>query len=62
MDYLSAMPEDVKESLPNELKDFPCSKSMEVTEEVFKRFLAEHKNDFDILDNKNAQVPAVAFI
>ena len=35
---------------------------MEVTEEVFKRFLAEHKNDFDILDNKNAQVPAVAFI
>lgn len=62
LDYLSSMPEDIKESLPDELKDFPCSESMEVTKEVFKQFLAEHKNDFNISDNKNAQVPAVSFI
>lgn len=62
LDYLSSLPEEAEKDLPEEFKDFPCFTSMEVTEEVFKQFLAEHKDDFDISDNKNAQVPAIAFI
>lgn len=32
-----------------------------VTEEEFRAFLSDHVDDFDILDNKNAQVPSVGF-
>lgn len=50
------------DKMPNEFLNAPCSVFMEVTEEDFKEFLRSHIDDFDILDNKNAQVPSVAFI
>lgn len=36
--------------------------SIDVTEEEFNAFLLSHIDDFDILDNKDAQVPSVVFI
>ena len=51
-----------RHELPEEVEDVPCEVPIQVTEEVFRQFLMSHKNDFDIKDNKNAQVPSVAFI
>lgn len=62
LDFLSSLSESEKKDLPKELQDFPCSEPMEVTEEAFKHFIMSHKDDFDISDNINAQVPSVSFI
>lgn len=50
------------DAMPNELLNTPCSVSMEVTKEEFEIFLRTHSEDFDILDNKNAQVPSYSLI
>jgi len=42
--------------------DSSVTYQMDVSEGKFKYFLSNHINDFDIPDNKNAQVPSVAFI
>lgn len=62
LDYLSSLSEDVKKDLPVEFKDLPCAEPMEVSEEIFRQFVMSHKDDFDITDNINAQVPSVSFI
>lgn len=62
LDYLSHLPEEVEKDLPEDLKGFPCSEPMDVSEEEFRTFLREHLNDFDISDNRRAQVPSVSFI
>lgn len=65
LDYYDDMPDNVKEitkDLPENLRNLPCSFPMEVTEEEFKEFLGGHLDDFDISDNKNAQVPSVSFV
>lgn len=62
LDYLSPLSENEKEDLPKELREIPCSEPMEVSEDVFKQFIMSHKDDFDITDNINAQVPSVSFI
>ena len=61
LDYLSDMPEDVKEKMPKQFKHLPMITPMEVSEQEFRTFLSENKDGFDITDNKNAQVPGVAF-
>lgn len=38
------------------------SADMSVSEEVFRQFIKEHLDDFDISDNVNAQCPAVSMI
>lgn len=62
LDIISSLPEDIRNDLPEMLKDMPCSEPMEVSEEEFKEFLAIHKCDFNISDNMKAQVPSVAFV
>ena len=62
LDYLDELPEEARRILPDELKDFPCSSLMEVTEDEFRDFVGRHLDDFDISDNINAQVPSIAFI
>lgn len=62
LDYSSSLSEEQEINMPKEFCDLPCSTPMEVTEEVFKQFIMSHKEDFDITDNKNAQVPSFSFI
>lgn len=47
--------------MPN-IKDIPVSEPVTVTEEVFREFLFNHKDDFDITDNIRAQVPSMTWI
>ncbi len=55
------MPE-LADKLPTEFQSLPVSESIEVSEDVFKNFILNHLNDFDISDNKKAQCPSVGFI
>lgn len=53
---------DEKENgLPEEFQNLPIAEPMAVTEEIYRKFLADHVGDFDISDNKQAQVPSVTF-
>lgn len=62
LDYYCSLSESERNNLPDEVKELPCSTPMEVTEKEFKDFLTSHLNDFDISDNKPAQVPSIRFI
>lgn len=62
LDYFDLLPDEIRKDLPEQLKDFPSSTPMEVTEEEFKSFLISHIDEFDITDNINAQVPSVSYI
>ena len=53
--------EDMKD-LPTDMKNMPVSLSVEVSEDVFRKFLSEHADDFDISDNVNAQVPSFGYL
>ncbi len=53
---------ELADKLPTEFQSFPVSESIEVSEDVFRNFILNHLNDFDISDNKKAQCPAVSFI
>lgn len=53
--------EDGMNDLPEEFQNVPVSEPSVVSEEEFRAFLSEHVDDFDILDNKHAQVPSVMF-
>lgn len=55
------MPE-LANKLPTELQSLPVSESIEVSEDVFRNFILNHLNDFDISDNQKAQCPSVGFI
>lgn len=55
------MPESA-DKLPTELQSLPVSESLKVSEDVFKNFILNHLNDFDISDNQKAQCPSVGFI
>lgn len=62
LDYLIDFTEEQKKNLPDFITEMPVSSPMTVTEEVFREFLRTHVDDFDISDNKNAQVPAYFFV
>lgn len=53
--------EDDMNDLPEEFQNVLISEPSVVSEEEFRAFLSEHVYDFDILDNKHAQVPSVMF-
>lgn len=55
------MPE-LADKLPTEFQSLPVSESLKVSEDVFKNFILNHLNDFDISDNQKAQCPSVGFI
>lgn len=55
------MPE-LAAKLPEEFKGMPVSESTQVSEKVFRDFILNHLDDFDISDNKKAQCPSVAFV
>lgn len=62
LDYLSSLPDSERKDLPKEFQNLPFTEPMEVSGEVFREFLREHIDDFDISDNRNAQVPSISFI
>lgn len=62
LDLLDNPPEELLKDLPEEFKNMPCSTPMEVSESEFKDFLSNDINEFDISDNKKAQVPSVSYI
>ena len=62
LDYKSEWPEEFLKDMPESMKNLPVSSVMEVTEEEFEEFLSKHLDDFDITDNRNAQVPSVSYI
>lgn len=62
LDYLDELPEGVREKMPVQFRNMPCSAPMEVSREEFETFLKEHIKDFNISDNINAQVPSISFI
>lgn len=62
LDYYTKIPDDLRDTLPDCIKNLPCSTNMEVSEEEFKKFLKGHLADFDISDNVSAQVPSVSFV
>lgn len=53
---------DCGKEFPKEIQDMLVSESNIVSEEEFRAFLVSHKDDFDISDNKPAQVPSVAWL
>lgn len=62
LDCLSSLTDDIRNIIPEELRNLPCSEPMVVSKDEFMMFLKEHVDDFDISDNVNAQVPSVIFI
>lgn len=66
LDYYEGMLSEVMtdgiEELPEFLRNMPCTAPMEVPELVFREFLSNRIEDFDISDNINAQVPSISFI
>lgn len=52
---------DEQNELPKSLQDIPIMDPVVVTEKEYRDFLASHADDFDITDNKHAQVPSVLF-
>lgn len=52
---------DDTENLPDGFLDTPISKPVTVTEEEFREFLSVNEDDFDIPDNRSAQIPSVRF-
>lgn len=59
------MPEEMRKimkELPKELREMPCTEPVEISEEEFQQFLRERLDDFDISDNRIAQVPSVSYI
>lgn len=55
------MTEEEKAMMPDIVKDLPAVIPIDVPEHDFRAFLKEHVTDFDILDNKKAQVAGVCF-
>lgn len=49
-------------TMPDILKNLPAVMPTNVPEHDFRAFLKEHAADFDILDNKKAQVAGVSFL
>lgn len=47
--------------LPKEFLSVPVADPVKVSEKEFRSFLAAHADEFDIPDNKYAQVPSVLF-
>lgn len=62
LDCLDVIPNEIMKDMPEQFKNLPCSSPMEVSEKDFREFLSKHIDDFDILDNVNAQVPSILFI
>lgn len=62
LDFIDTPPEKILKDLPEQFKNIPCSTPMEVSENEFRNFLSNNIDEFDISDNKNAQVPAVSYI
>lgn len=62
LDYLTKPDEEIEKLLPEEFKGMPYSTPEEVSEQVFKTFLKDNLDDFDISDNIKAQVPSVRYI
>lgn len=64
LDYLSrfGLGEEIEKALPIEMRNMPVSESMEVTKDVFEKFLGANVDEFDISDNRHAQVPSYSII
>lgn len=61
LDVITGQVKDEANDLPSQFQNIPVAEPVVVTEEEFRTFLDFHKNDFDIDDNKDAQVPSVIF-
>lgn len=53
---------DEMDGCPDAFLDFPVIEPMFVSESEFRGFMSEHLDDFDISDNRIAQVPGVLYI
>lgn len=64
LDYLSGfgLGEEIEKELPPEIRNMPVSEPMQVTKEEFEKFLLSNVEEFDISDNKHAQVPSYSII
>lgn len=64
LDYLSGfgLGEEIEKDLPIEIRNMPVSKPMEVTKDEFEKFLGANVDEFDISDNRHAQVPSYSII
>lgn len=62
LDKLTGRSADFINNCPKELADFPVSEEIIVSEDEFRKFLSDHLDDFDISDNKKAQIPSVSFM
>ena len=64
LDYLSrfGLGEEIEKHLPIEIRNMPVSESMEVTKDEFEKFLGANVDEFDIIDNRHAQVPSYSII
>lgn len=61
MTYPDGVVGDEMDGAPESFKNLPVSDYMSVSETEFREFLSAHAEDFDIQDNKHAQVPSVGF-
>lgn len=63
-DYLSGfgLGKEIEKDLPIEIRNMPVSKPMEVTKDEFEKFLGANVDEFDISDNRHAQVPSYSII
>ena len=64
LDYLSrfGLGEEIEKCLPIEIRNMPVSESIEVTKDEFEKFLGANVDEFDIIDNRHAQVPCYDII
>ncbi|WP_373124617.1 hypothetical protein [Blautia producta] len=53
---------ELLQDMPSFIKQIPMSEPIPVTKKEFEDFLKSHVDDFDISDNKPAQVPSVGWI
>lgn len=61
LDVICGTVGDEKNDLPENFHNIPVSEPVVVSKEEYRKFLISHADDFDISDNRCAQVPSVMF-